>query len=172
MFFCKFLTVIQGSLKKVFVILGFAVALGGAALLFNREGQAIAQGASETNTVSVEEGRVLYVENCASCHGVNLEGQPNWRSKGDDGRLPAPPHNERGHTWHHGDGLLFSYTKLGGKAALAELGMDFDSGMPGFGETLSEAEIWGIIDYMKSTWSERMLKTQAERTENEKMSGN
>ncbi|MDO8276710.1 MAG: hypothetical protein Q7T63_01135 [Burkholderiaceae bacterium] len=25
----------------------------------------------------------------------------SWRSPGADGRTPAPPHDETGHTWHH-----------------------------------------------------------------------
>lgn len=33
--------------------------------------------ASETDT---DSGRALYVEHCAACHGVDLEGQPDWRS--------------------------------------------------------------------------------------------
>jgi cytochrome c len=34
-------------------------------------------------------GQSLYADNCASCHGANLEGQPNWRSLNADGVLPA-----------------------------------------------------------------------------------
>jgi len=159
-------------MKKIILLLGIAIGLGAAVYVFSRGDQTVGQVTSQIEALDIEQGRVLYAENCAACHGANLEGQPNWQVKGDDGRLPAPPHNERGHTWHHGDGLLFSYTKLGGKETLAERGMDFDSGMPGFGGTLSDAEIWGILNYMKSTWSERMLQTQSQRTENEKLSGN
>ena len=91
--------------------------------------------------------------------------QVNWRSPGDDGRLPAPPHDETGHTWHHADQVLFEYTKLGGRALMAAQGMEFDSGMPGFGEQLSDKEIWNILGYIKSTWPERIREMQAERTE-------
>ena len=66
-------------------------------------------------------GSLLYAEHCASCHGADLEGQPDWRSPNDDGVLPAPPHDATGHTWHHDNVLLFEYTKLGGKRALAAL---------------------------------------------------
>jgi mono/diheme cytochrome c family protein len=117
---------------------------------------------SETD---IEAGKALYVKSCAVCHGVNLEGQPDWRSPSADGRLPAPPHDEQGHTWHHPDRVIFEYTKLGGKAALAIQGMEFDSGMPGFGQDLSDEQIWNILAYIKSTWPDRVRETQAERTD-------
>src|SRR5215471_10554791 len=57
----------------------------------------------------VERGRVIYAQYCASCHGANLEGQPNWRERLPNGRLlaPAPSHDATGHTWHHSDKELF-----------------------------------------------------------------
>ena len=69
------------------------------------------------------DGAALYAEHCASCHGADLEGAPDWRRRGADGLYPAPPHDETGHTWHHGDRLLFGYTKLGGEALLAASGI-------------------------------------------------
>ena len=62
---------------------------------------------------ALARGRVLYDANCASCHGGNLEGQPDWRSAGSDGLLPAPPHDATGHTWHHSDADLIAYITLG-----------------------------------------------------------
>jgi hypothetical protein len=61
----------------------------------------------------VELGRQVYARECASCHGVDLEGQPNWRVRLPNGRMPAPPHDASGHTWHHGDKVLFDITKRG-----------------------------------------------------------
>ena len=123
--------------------------------------------------VDIIAGAALYEESCAACHGANLEGQANWRSPGEDGRLPAPPHDETGHTWHHGDQVLFEYTKLGGRALMESQGMEFDSGMPGFGDQLSDQEIWNILGYIKSTWPERIQEMQAVRTEGEtRMRGN
>ncbi|APZ50976.1 cytochrome c-like protein [Roseivivax marinus] len=60
--------------------------------------------------------------------------------------------------------MLFAYTKLGGAEVLAAQGVDFNSGMPGFGDQLSDGEIWDILAYIKSTWPERERATQAERT--------
>jgi mono/diheme cytochrome c family protein len=109
-------------------------------------------------------GQSLYAENCASCHGANLEGQPNWQSPNANGVLPAPHHDEAGHTWHHDDALLFEYTKLGGAVALEIRGVaGFNSGMPAFGETLTDDEIWDILAYIRSTWSERERGVQASR---------
>ena len=119
-------------------------------------------GFGQNSTIAV--GQDLYAENCASCHGANLEGQPDWRSKGPDGKLPAPPHDQTGHTWHHGDTLLFDYTKFGGTELMKRQGIDFDSGMPGFGDILSDDEIRSILSFIKSTWPERERRIQAERS--------
>ena len=109
-------------------------------------------------------GRILYKEHCASCHGAKLEGQPNWRRIGKDGLLPAPPHDATGHTWHHDNRLLFDYTRLGGKALMAARGIaGFKSGMQGFGDVLTDDEIWDILAFMRSTWPDRMRKIQASR---------
>jgi len=123
------------------------------------------QGVRQPEAVDIQAGGRLYAENCASCHGADLEGQPEWRTPGPDGRFPAPPHDESGHTWHHGDAMLFDYTRLGGQAALAESGVKgYDSGMPAFGERLSDREIWNILAYIKSTWPDRIRGVQAERS--------
>ncbi|RYH08394.1 cytochrome c [Tropicimonas sp. IMCC6043] len=117
--------------------------------------------------VDIAAGAALYQEHCADCHGTRLEGQADWQSGGSDGPAPAPPHDHTGHTWHHGDGLLFTYTRLGGAETLAQQGIEFESGMPGFGDSLSDAEIWDIIAFIKSTWPDRIREIQATRTEAE-----
>lgn len=112
----------------------------------------------------LDAGRGLYADNCASCHGANLEGQPHWQSPNADGVLPAPPHDATGHTWHHDDVLLFEYTKLGGAAALEVRGVSgFNSGMPGFDKTLTDDEIWNILAFIRSTWPTRERDVQASR---------
>lgn len=111
-------------------------------------------------------GRSLYVENCASCHGTDLKGQPDWKSTNADGVLPAPPHDATGHTWHHDNALLFDYTKLGGKKVLEVRGVaGFNSGMPAFEGSLSDGDIWDILAYIRSTWPERMQQVQASRNQ-------
>jgi len=126
----------------------------GTTVVFSACGDSL-NSADAMNADAVALGKTLYVDNCAACHGANLEGQPDWRSTKEDGTLPAPPHDDSGHTWHHDDQLLFKYTKLGG-VGIAPPG--FKSGMPGFGETMSDTEIWSVLSYIKSRWS---LEAQA-----------
>ncbi len=109
-------------------------------------------------------GQALYADQCASCHGAHLEGQPNWRTPDENGVLPAPPHDETGHTWHHDNQLLFDYTKLGGAQTLAARGIkDFNSGMPGFAGTLTNKDIWDVLAYIRSTWPDEVQQMQASR---------
>ena len=117
------------------------------------------------DAASVARGAPLYQAHCADCHGAQLEGEANWRLRRPDGSLPAPPHDDSGHTWHHGDSLLFDYTKLGGEEALRRMGITgVVSGMPAFGALLSDREIQSILTYIKSHWSEEVRRLQAERT--------
>lgn len=108
------------------------------------------------------EGQALYSTNCASCHGANLEGQPDWRRRLDTGRMPAPPHDASGHTWHHSYDDLFAITK-GGVGAVVP---GYESDMPAFAETLSDAEINAILDYIISTWPPRQRAFFDEVTRN------
>ncbi|HEX2545947.1 MAG TPA: cytochrome c [Ramlibacter sp.] len=95
-------------------------------------------------------GQKVYVQHCAACHGAQLEGQPRWRERTASGRLPAPPHDATGHTWHHPDEVLFRITKHGvAKAANLK---DHASDMPAYEGVLSDAEIVAVLSWIKSTW--------------------
>lgn len=117
--------------------------------------------ADPANAAQVALGRTVYERQCASCHGAKLEGQPNWRDQLPNGRMPAPPHDETGHTWHHPDQVLFGITKEGlvpGKYAPK----GYTSDMAGFGGVLSDDEIWAVLAYLKSAWPQRELAYQRE----------
>ena len=105
-------------------------------------------------------GRQVYAQNCASCHGANLQGQPDWRRRLENGRMPAPPHDESGHTWHHSDQDLFDITKLGVGGVVAA----YESDMPAFEDILSDEEIAAVLAFIKSTWPERQRESQARVT--------
>ncbi len=74
-------------------------------------------GADADDPELVALGERVYAEQCAACHGVNLEGQADWRKPLATGGFPAPPHDAKGHTWHHPDAVLFEMTRSGGQAS-------------------------------------------------------
>jgi len=102
----------------------------------------------------VARGERVYRAHCASCHGARLQGQPDWRKPGADGRLPAPPHDASGHTWHHPDEMLFRLTKYG-LARVARL-KDYHSAMPVYEGVLSDEEIVAVLSWIKSQWPAEM----------------
>ena len=106
-------------------------------------------------------GEQVYREHCASCHGVELEGQPGWQRPLPEGGLPAPPHDADGHTWHHPDSLLFEITKFGGQALAPP---QFKSNMPASRQTLSDREIWAVLAFIKSRWPDEIRARQVEIT--------
>ncbi len=122
---------------------------------------AACQPDSQATTNSV--GEAVYVQHCASCHGVNLEGQPDWKQQNEDGSFRAPPHDDSGHTWHHGDPTLLEAIRLGG-ARFNDLNIGGTSNMPAFGEILSDEEITAVLAYIKSTWTEENQTWQQEAT--------
>lgn len=136
------------------IVLALVVGAGAVALLVwrtPREAQPVvinntpAPPVPTLEPVRVAHGARLYAENCAGCHGANLEGAPNWKQWLPDGSLPPPPHDSSGHTWHHPDALLLDITRNGGDRASG-------SRMPAFGERLSEDETTAILDFIKSKW--------------------
>lgn len=109
----------------------------------------------------VARGAVIYAENCAKCHGAELQGQAQWRLRDADGFLPAPPHDETGHTWHHPDQVLFDITKYG---STEMVGKGYQSNMPGFEGQLSDAQIGEVLAFIKSTWPSDIVQMQTERS--------
>lgn len=103
-----------------------------------------------TDPTALALGERVYRSHCAACHGAALEGQPNWRERGPDGLLPAPPHDASGHTWHHPDEVLFRITKFG-VASAAGLG-EYKTAMPKYDGVLSDEEIVAVLSWIKSRW--------------------
>jgi mono/diheme cytochrome c family protein len=115
----------------------------------------------------VKAGESIYAQHCSTCHGARLEGQSDWRRRLPNGRMPAPPHDESGHTWHHPDAVLFSITKHGLVPPNAP--KDYESDMPTFEGKLTDAQIWAALAYIKGHWTSReVLETRAEMTRNTK----
>ncbi|MDQ9171383.1 cytochrome c [Oxalobacteraceae bacterium R-40] len=141
------------------------IAVAGAALFYSgadKPGQGKAFiDPSDRNLVS--KGKAVYETHCASCHGANLQGQPEWRKRLPNGRLPAPPHDETGHTWHHPDAVLVDIVKYGlvpGKTAPE----GYQSDMPAYDNVLPDSDIVAVLAYIKSRWPADALKAQKEVT--------
>ena len=96
------------------------------------------------NAEDVDQGRALYSQYCASCHGAELEGVSNWKKTQPDGTLLPPPHDSSGHTWHHSDTLLLKIITEGGQPE--------NGNMPAFGGILSEDEMRATLTFIKSSW--------------------
>ena len=115
--------------------------------------------------VTILLGKSVYVQNCASCHGVKLEGQKDWMSRLPDGLMPAPPHDETGHTWHHSDKYLFMITKYGIEDII---GQKYANNMPAYKNILSDKEIISVLSYIKSTWPNKVKKIHDQINDREK----
>lgn len=112
------------------------------------------------NSDLVSRGGEIYSETCASCHGRSLEGHPEWQVRDAQGYLPAPPHDETGHTWHHPDKLLFDITKLGvAEAANLE---GYETRMPAFEGILTDEEIVAVLSFIKAQWPEQVRQRHDE----------
>ena len=85
---------------------------------------------------SIADGKRLYQRHCASCHGANAEG-----GAGND-LIPAAP-DLTDKEWKHGatDGEIFSAIKNG---------IPPDLNMIPFGDQLKDAEIWNVVNYLRS----------------------
>jgi S-disulfanyl-L-cysteine oxidoreductase SoxD len=147
-------------LRRVLIGAPLALLLGAVILSL---GPGFESAANPEDPQQVARGQVVYVQYCMGCHGADLEGQPDWRRRLPSGRLPAPPHDASGHTWHHSDEMLFGMTKYGlvpGKYAPP----GYESDMPAFGGILSDEDIWAVLAYIKSHWPDEIRAAQREMT--------
>lgn len=155
----------QTHLSTVILVVMLSVAIPVSA----REGLDDAVVALEPdNQAVVDIGRGVYQSHCASCHGKQMEGQPEWRKRLENGMLPAPPHDKTGHTWHHADDTLFEITKYGVAKVIGD--PKYLTMMPAFESILEDKEIIAVLSYIKSTWPAREREWQ-EKIDNASKNG-
>jgi mono/diheme cytochrome c family protein len=111
------------------------------------------------------KGKILYNQNCASCHKKDLSGTKIWRSVDADGHTVPPPLNGTAHTWHHPDKLLHQIIKYG----FANLMKDYEGKMYGFSDRLSDQDIDSILAYIKSHWPEEIYKRHLKMSRQSKL---
>jgi mono/diheme cytochrome c family protein len=152
----------KSPLPVLLVLTALLLIGGGAAILLYRPtpAQAITVNAQPVSAEQLALGEQLYNANCATCHGVEGEGQPNWKEPNDNGVYPAPPHDGEGHTWHHADDLLLDIIANGGGE------FSPNSGMPGYKEVLTEAEMVAVLAYIKTFWGPQEMDFQNQVMQN------
>ena len=101
-------------------------------------------------------GKIIYENNCASCHQVNLVGAENWKGLDEDGHRKAPPLNGTGHTWHHDDATLHNIIKYG----LAKLVNKKKKKMLGYEDNLKDKDIDSVLSYIRNFWPDDIYQQQ------------
>ena len=95
-------------------------------------------------TEQLAQGKVLFSDNCAACHGFNGEGAANWQNLDKNGFYPAPPINGSAHAWHHSLKVLLSTINAGGKP--------LGGSMPAFQNLLTVDEQRSVIAAFQDYW--------------------
>ncbi|MGH7702042.1 MAG: c-type cytochrome [Gemmatimonadales bacterium] len=109
----------------------------------------------------VEQGRQVYASSCAACHGSQGEGALYWRQPDARGELPAPPHNAEGHTWRHGNGMLYQIVRDGWRDPFNRTAR---LTMPAFRGQLTPAATRAVITYLKTWWRPEQRQFQWEES--------
>ncbi|MCB0035096.1 MAG: cytochrome c [Anaerolineales bacterium] len=141
-------------------LIGFVILL---LLLAGCSSSMVEPAAESATAAELTLGETIYIENCASCHGANLEGQADWKTPNDDGSFRSPPHDETGHTWHHDDGYLLERVRYG--TAVLAPDLQDRSNMPAYEDVLTDEEISAVLAYIKSQWPDDIRQMQQERTD-------
>ncbi|WP_430521649.1 c-type cytochrome [Alloyangia pacifica] len=89
----------------------------------------------------------LYGNECASCHGADLEGRPGWRLSLFDTRSAAPPLNGTGYTPQMPDQALLSVMDRGAVYGFGHVGQLNES-------NLTDSEARALLAWIKTHWPE------------------
>ncbi len=125
------------------------------ACLFGFTGQPLLAADRWYTDQQVSEGKALFAQHCAACHGTNAQATPDWRKRNADNSFPPPPLNGTAHTWHHPMNIL-QYTILNGGAPVG-------GKMPPFRDRLKLQEIDSIIAWFQSLWRDEIYDLWLQR---------
>jgi mono/diheme cytochrome c family protein len=92
-----------------------------------------------------EAGEAIYLAYCASCHGAEGGGAPQWWELERDGNRLAPPLNGTGHGWHHPLRQLYAMIHDG-----------IPPGMPRWKGILDRGEILAVIAFFQTWWPDEV----------------
>ncbi|HEX7867555.1 MAG TPA: cytochrome c [Variovorax sp.] len=97
---------------------------------------------------SIERGRLLYAAQCVACHGADGRGQGPLASA----QAVWPPDLGGPLLWRRADGDVLWHVMNGMRDRRGA------PTMPGFGTTLSDADAWALIDFMKAQGAGESLR--------------
>jgi len=118
---------------------------------------AVEQGPPPLDPDLVRTGRMVYQQQCASCHGARGKGAPDWQQPDAKGELPPPPHDAHGHTWKHSDAMLYRIVRNGWRDPFNKTDR---LAMPAFAGALSPKEARAVITYLKTLWTPEQRRFQ------------
>ena len=88
--------------------------------------------------------------------------KPGWDGQYPAGGRPALPLDGETAITRLSDQDIMDVTKYGGQPFSPA---DYENDMPGFEMQLSDADIWAIVAFIKSRWSEDAIERQREAQE-------
>jgi mono/diheme cytochrome c family protein len=103
------------------------------------------------STEQVTQGRQLFAQYCAACHGEKAEATDQWKTPDAQGNYPPPPLNGSAHAWHHPLSVLDVVIRDGG----APVG----GVMPAWGSVLNSEQRISIIAGFQHYWSDDIYET-------------
>ena len=113
--------------------------------------------AEATNPEQVALGNRVYFAQCVSCHGAKLEGSPTGASACRAVNfLPAARPQ-----WSHVASLRRAALRHRKERHRAARASGLSKRYAGVRRRLSDAEIWAVLAYIRSTWPEETRKLQA-----------
>ncbi len=129
---------------RVSMTLATALMLAGAVLIFGVHSHTTAVNPTAGNPVkptkeSVDRGKMLFQQNCITCHGI--EGRGDGPSAAE---LSPAPTDFRLHMPLHTDPQFYSFIADGYSG----------SAMPKFRQTFSETDIWNLVNFLRSAFTE------------------
>lgn len=101
-------------------------------------------GETAVSTDPVTLGQQLYIPSCAGCHGEQGEGAAS--------AIPAPALDSSSTLWQQTDQQIYDW--------IANGKLDSSDPMPAYGNQFSEEQIWAVVAYLHTLWSEEQRAAQ------------
>lgn len=109
----------------------------------------------------IREGRAVFAEHCASCHGTRFDGQSNPRVPSEVAARNRPPFDPALHTWRLSDTLLIGIARSDVPQG-APVGLPIR--MPDQRNILTWSEIEAVLAYVDLVRPERARRFKLDDT--------